>query len=341
MEKGYELSDVLLIPRHSRITSRNEPDISVDIKGLHLEVPIIASPMKGIVGVTLIREIAKLGGIGILHRFWKDKHEMLDTVASLSKYNIPFGISTGLEDTNYTALRAEEARMLVLDVANGYLSKVIDRVKLLREWIDKFYFGVILVAGNVVTYEGARALKDAGADIVRVGIGNGSLCVTRNTTGVGVPQLTALQNTCGTHMKVRTIDQQMDGLWYTNINKNYAVISDGGVKYPGDMAKALAAGADLVMLGSPLANTFEAETGSTIYGMASARIANYMGKEVKSIEGMEIPAPKKTRSLEDLVNEFSYGLKSCMTYMNAKNLQELRDNADWICVGSNSLTNTL
>jgi IMP dehydrogenase len=337
LQQGYELSDVMLIPRSSEINSRDEPDISVTIRNHKFAIPIIASPMRGIVGPKLIIELAKLGGLGILHRFWENENKHIDAIGELAEHcPYTFGISTGLEDDYYTFL-SSSASVLVLDVANGYLQRVIDRVKFLRNFINKNYPDVLLIAGNVVTYSGAAGLVRAGADIVRVGIGSGQLCLTRTSTGVGYPQFSALQNIYQEALN----QERLSHLIATSYFSFPYTISDGGIKYSGDMAKALAAGANFVMLGSILATTYESEADGTIYGMASAKLAKDMDKEVKSVEGMEITAPEKTRSLEDLIHEFSYGLKSCMTYTNARDLIGLRTNAEWITTGTGSLKNAL
>lgn len=331
VKKGYEFKDVMLIPVSSDIASRDTPDISTQVGKLKLKIPIIAAPMRGIVGVELIKELGRLGGLGVLHRFWGSADTFCKALDTLKASGVPFGVSTGLNDTN-THILETGAKLLIVDVANGYLNKVLHKVEFYRKLIDSQSLDTVLVAGNVVTYQGVKCLQNAGADAVRVGIGSGQLCRTRDATGVGYPQFSAFQDIIGGYSFLST------NLYYSvpyvkKVEESPALICDGGIRLSGDMAKALAAGADAVMIGSLLATTYEADTAETIYGMASVKLATDIGKEIKSIEGMEFSSPKKTRSLENLVDEFSYGLKSCMTYLNAKTLPELRRNATWITTG--------
>jgi len=257
MEKGYEFDDVLLVPRPSRIDSRDDPDISVDIGSLHLDIPIIASPMKGIVGVELIKEIGRLGGIGILHRFWNEEVYREGAIRELYNSEVNFGVAIGIDDYEILApALALGAKLIVLDVANGYLNKVIQAVRFLRNYLNMHSLDTQLVVGNVVTLYGARKLKEAGADLVRVGIGNGSLCSTRSTTGVGYPQFSAVRECSGRNLIYNELPILSSGIHnkptitvHSDVIENIApTICDGGIKTSGDMAKALAAGADLECL---------------------------------------------------------------------------------------------
>jgi len=232
-----------------------------------------------------------------------------------------------------------EADALVVDVAHGHMDRVIEVVKDLRK---KFKDDIDIVAGNVATYEGAKDLMDAGVDSVRVGIGPGSVCTTRIVAGVGVPQLTAI------------IDSY-------KASKDYGIpiIADGGIRNPGDVVKALAAGASTVMIGRLFAGTDESP-GSIVLrngkrfkiyrGMASfyarlGREARERGdletvEEVEdysyTAEGIEAYVEYKG-SVEDVIKRLISGLRAGMSYLGAKNINELRENAVFIRVSSNSL----
>ena len=219
------------------------------------------------------------------------------------------------------ALVKAGADALFIDAATGHTSRVMEVISKLRELGD-----VPVVAGNVVTAEGAKDLCDAGVSAVKVGVGPGSICTTRVISGVGMPQFTAIQNVAS----------------YCR-DKGVAVIADGGIRYSGDIVKALAAGADLVMLGSILAGTRESP-GATVHyqgrrfksyrGMGSVGAMrkgsgdrygqNSSGKLVA--EGVEGRVPYKG-PLADVVFQLMGGLRSGMGYVGASNLSELRERA--------------
>lgn len=230
-----------------------------------------------------------------------------------------------------TALVEAGADALFIDAATGHTSRVMEVIGKLRELGD-----VPVIAGNVVTAEGARDLADAGASAVKVGVGPGSICTTRVISGVGMPQFTAIQNVAS----------------YCR-DKGVAVIADGGIRYSGDIVKALAAGADLVMLGSILAGTRESP-GQTVHsqgrrfksyrGMGSLGAMrkgsgdrygqNSSGKLVA--EGVEGRVPYKG-PLSDVVFQLMGGLRSGMGYVGASNLAELRERAQFTRITAGGL----
>ena len=220
---------------------------------------------------------------------------------------------------------------LFIDAATGHTSRVMEVISQLRELGD-----VPVIAGNVVTEQGAKDLVDAGAAAVKVGVGPGSICTTRVISGVGMPQFTAIQNVAS----------------YCR-DKGVAVIADGGIRYSGDIVKALAAGADFVMLGSILAGTRESP-GSTVHyqgrrfksyrGMGSLGAMrkgsgdrygqNSSGKLVA--EGVEGRVPYKG-PLSDVVFQLMGGLRSGMGYVGASNLSELRERAQFTRITTGGL----
>jgi len=315
IKKGYDFDDLLLIPRISSANSREDVDLSVTLSEfLKLKIPIIASPMKGIVGPNLINKLSELGGMGILHRFQDASYSLGEEINDI-KNSENYGVAVGLKDAFLVQKVLDfGSKLICIDVANGYLDSITRFCAVTKDYIIKNGYRCLLMAGNVATYQGVANLKNAGADLIRVGIGPGKLCTTRNVTGVGVPQLTAIQE-CGI----------LDG-----------VVADGGIRNSGDAVKALASGADVVMIGSLFAQCFESEHNGIIYGMASRRLQDEYYHSVKSIEGIEVPAEKRV-SLEDFINEFTNGIKSGMTYLNARNLTELYTNAEFIETGTGSI----
>ncbi|MEP0825615.1 MAG: IMP dehydrogenase, partial [Nitrososphaera sp.] len=301
--KTYDRSSIYLKPKASFVNSRDEVDLSVDILNkLRLSIPIIASPMRGIINPILIRKMDEWGGIGILHRFCDDK-EFLSNLESVS--GCSFGVAVGLNEFDRVKLAVEfSASLICVDVANGYLQSV----KTFCAKIKDKYPDILLMSGNVVDYEGTKSLNDHGVDLIRVGIGTGNLCRTRQKTKIGFGQFSALLD-CS--------------------NADGYIVSDGGIKEPGDAVLDLAAGADLIMIGSLLAQTFESAHNGKIFGMASRTNQEEYHHSVKSVEGIE-ESVQKTMSFDNFISEFLYGMKSSFTYQDAKNIRELRENAEFV-----------
>ncbi|MDQ0507769.1 IMP dehydrogenase [Peptoniphilus ivorii] len=222
-------------------------------------------------------------------------------------------------------LRAAGADLFVIDTAHGQSKGVLETIRNIK----KSFPDLQLVAGNVATYRGTIDLIDAGADCVKVGIGPGSICTTRVVTGIGVPQVTAILN-CSEAGRER----------------NIPIIGDGGIKFSGDVTKAIAAGSDVVMMGSLFAGT-EESPGEEIYvegrryktyrgmgslgAMSSGSSDRYFQSETKKYvpEGVEGRVPYKGK-VGEVVYQLIGGLKSGMGYVGAKNIQELKDNSQFI-----------
>lgn len=316
VKKGYDFDDLLLIPRKSSVDSREDVDLGAGYMHLYLKIPIICSPMKGISSPTLINKLGELGGMGILHRFHKSQGSWLRSLEDIDK-SIPFGVAFGAEINEIRLRMALDrgAKVICIDIANGYIDILLDAVTSLRNLIINNNYQTLLMAGNVATHAGARDLFNAGCDMVRVGIGSGALCTTRNVTGIGVPQLTAIE-------KCSTIPG--------------AVVADGGIRTSGDIVKALAMGADYVMIGTLFGHAEEADNDGVIFGMASRRLQEEYYHATKSIEGIERSTGRKV-PLETIVDELVWGMKSAYTYLGAENTQQLRNNAEWIEAGRGTI----
>jgi len=314
MKKWLDFDDVLLLPRKSDVYSREQVDTSVQLdSGSYLKIPVIASPMKGIINRDFVSKLSDYGIIGILHRFYDDQQERFADIKYLADNRKRFGVAVGLDEvnshvTNYALDYG--ADIICIDIANGYLPSLYKATEILSSIVTNEKYTSTIMTGNVVTYEGARNLYDAGADYIRVGIGSGALCTTRLVTGVGCPQITAISN-C------------MD------INNKWKVVADGGIRTSGDIVKALAFGAEVVMVGSILAKTEESAHNGIIYGMASEKLQDEYYHNTKSIEGIE-KSVEKTTTLGRVLDEISWGIKSACTYLNASSLRELRNNVDYI-----------
>lgn len=321
--------DVLLVPQYSEVKSRNQVDLSTEIvTGLILGLPIISSNMTDVTGFKMATELAKLGGLGVIPRFQSSENQA-DVIEKIKKQNLlvgaAIGIRNGMFDRLETLINAG-ADIFFLDVAHGHMRKVIEATKDIKKRFPK----VKLISGNVATAEGAEHLFKSGADGVKVGIGPGSICTTRNTTGSGVPQITAL-------LEVAEIAKKC--------KKTF--IADGGIKNSGDIVKALATGASGVMLGNMLAGSDEAP-GKKIkrdgkwYKVYNASTSvsekiNHVkrnGSEfekhyVKQIEGVESLVPYKGR-LTDVIESYTANMRSGFSYSGASNIKALWKNAKFI-----------
>jgi len=301
---GYDFDDVLILPVNSKVEHRDDVDISVDFGTFKLKFPIIVSPMKGIISLDLISVLSDLGGIGIFHRF-QSRDDLLHGISIAKARGNKFGISVGLNDPFYKVLLGYQPEIICIDVANGYLSSVQKFAKEVSDYIKLTKSKTLLMAGNVVEENGTQSLIKAGVNLVRVGIGNGGLCTTRNVTGVGCPQLTAVDRCSNALTESGTF-----------------IISDGGIRNSGDIVKALTFGADCVMIGGMFGRTYESSHNGLIYGMASRNLQEEYYHSVKSVEGMEMKIDKNI-SAKDLIDELCWGIKSACTYLNARNLKEL------------------
>lgn len=319
---GLTFDDVLLIPRFSTITLE-EIDVSTRLtRGIKLDIPIVSSPMDTVTGERMVLELGRLGGVGVLPRNM-DIGLMISIISKAKEEEVPVGIAVGpFDDDIVSKVYSAGADFIVVDAAHGHSRNVVEAVKRYKRNTD-----MEIIAGNIVTEEGAEALISAGADALRVGLGCGHACTTREITGVGVPQLTAIK-------------------WVYRVASDYEVplIADGGIEKPADLVKALAAGADTVMLGYLLAGTDEAP-GSIIRiqskeykyyrGMGSkAAITNgsrRYGEFKKVPEGIEGYIEYRG-SLRHVVEWLIGGLKQAMGYLGARDLSELRSRARFIMI---------
>ncbi len=353
---GFTFDDVLLLPGFSDF-SRSEISLETKLtKQITLDLPLVSSPMDTVTEAKFAIALARLGGIGILHRNLTvaDQAEQVRLVrAEGLLVGAAVGTSVGFE-ARVEALVEEGVDVIVVDSAHGYAASVLNAIK----WIKKNR-KVDVIGGNVATYEGAKALIDAGVDGLRVGMGPGAICTTRIISGMGVPQITALQETVKAAKK-----------------ESVPVIADGGIKYSGDIVKALAVGASAVMMGSFFASAEEApgkvvtlkksqvphrfqsifkqdtdeykfkeyrgmgSIGAMQHGAKIKSEDEYHGKDYKDrvlvAEGVEGLVPIRG-TVQELVDQTVGGIKSGMYYVGAKNLKELFAKARFIQITKASL----
>lgn len=235
---GITYDDVLLLPGYSDF-KRDDINISTQLTTrIRLDTPLVSAPMDTVTEFELAIALAKLGGIGIIHRNLTVKQQA-DQVEKVKKEKLLVGAAIGASkgyEERAKALVSAGADVLVVDSAHGYADYIIETLK----FIKKEYSHMQVIAGNIATYEGAKALIEAGADGLRVGMGPGAICTTRIISGMGVPQITAILETSR-----------------AAVPQDIPVIADGGIQYSGDIVKALAAGASTVMMGSVFASCAE------------------------------------------------------------------------------------
>lgn len=340
--KGYEYDDLILVPQCGEyIYSRDDISLDMQLEMFFLndkrrnKLPILSAPMKGISGVELVSALSKLGCYGILHRFNTDetRFEQIKELANRGDY---FGIAVGARNIQSEIELLERVRneltdnfFICLDTANGYSEVAINCTKNLA---SKFLH-IPLITGNVATSDGfIRATDNYKSVMVRVGIGPGRVCITRNKTGVGVPQLTAIADCAEASRIMSSSHYSWGGI------TGSLVIADGGIKNSGDAVKAFAAGARMVMLGYLFAKTQEAEsTDGSMYGMASKRIQLEFTDKVKSIEGMEIKInPDEKIPVAEFIEDFRYSIASACTYIGCTELRRISEVAKFMESGKGS-----
>jgi IMP dehydrogenase len=330
--------DILLVPKKSNIVTRGNIKIDTVVGNpirpeafIHLRSPLIMAPMDFITSNAMIEKVVSFGGMAILPRYanFDERINRLNTIPlSVDKKLLGFAISIeeSRDERCIKTLRDLGVTVFLLEVALGHLKIVVDAVRDLRLLVDS---SVHIMVGNVSSYEAYQDLMDAGADSVRVGIGGGAACTTRVVTGFGVPVLSSVMDV------------------YENIN-NFEVngiISDGGIKNNGDVAKALAAGASAVMMGSFFSGHDECDTdkdGKHVFrGSASMEVQRDNNPDlvkdlknvyVEGVSGFVSPKGPVEYSLNMLLNN----VRSALSYSGSENLLDFRQNATYIEVSSMS-----
>lgn len=315
---GLSFDDVLLRPQRGILEKREHADISTEVvAGLKIEVPIISSPMASVTERDMAAAMYSGGAYGIIHRFLTISEQQREYQDALMFGRPAEGaaIAIGINDEEpykrWEILLSAGCKVFCLDVAHAHHDSI---AKFIQGVPDDLRKESKLIVGNVATAFGARFLADIGVDAIKVGIGPGAACTTREVTGFGVPQLTAIMDVAD------ALNQKYPK--YPHVK----IIADGGIKTSGDIVKALAAGADTVMLGRLLAGADESPHPGLYWGMASKRVNGHHAPE--GIEGVV----DRTGPVSDTLKNLAWGIRSGLSYAGATNLKELRDNAVFIRV---------
>ncbi len=349
---GLTFDDLLLLPNYTDFP-REQADLTTKLHStITLKLPILSSPMDTVTESDMAMAMAANGGLGIIHRnlqipAQKKMVEMVKkakiadkTIASLDakgRYLVGAAIGAGADmEERVRELIDAGVDVIVVDSGHGHSQYILDCVSFIKK---NFKNKVVVMAGNVATYEGAKAMMKAGADILRVGVGPGSICTTRVVTGMGVPQVTALME----------VARAVKGSKVT-------FVADGGIRQMGDMAKAIATGASAVMLGSMLAGYMqspgeEVDVGEKRYkryrGMGSVgamqkggaeRYGQNMKTEAKKLiaEGVEGLVPFKG-NVSDFLYQATGALKSSFYYLGSKTMKEFHAKAKFVRITQASL----
>ena len=325
IKEALTFDDVTLVPKYSEILP-SEVDTSIKLtKILKLKIPLLSSAMDTVTESKMAIAIAKAGGLGIIHRNLEIKKQVLE-IKKVKRQKFLVGAAVGAGPSEFKRAQSilrENIDMIVVDTAHGHTKKVSDIIKYIKKIKNK---KTALCAGNIASPEAAKFLIKLGVDIIKVGIGPGSICTTRLVAGIGVPQLSAI-------LSVR------NGIK----NRNVKIISDGGIKYSGDLAKAFAAGADAVMIGSLFAGTDETpgklikrngklfkrfrgmgSVGAMNKGSADRYFQSKQKDNSKYVpEGVEGFAKYKGK-VSDIIYKLIGGLRSSMGYLGSKQIKFLR-----------------
>lgn len=352
MQRALCFDDVLLVPQYSDIESRSLVDLSVSgfddpdarLTPSHpiLKCPIVGSPMDTVISPASAAVLEDVGGFGVLHRYCKIDDAVkayLETVEKCPGHPLPNVMvaigATGDYLERAQALYEAGCRAFCIDVAHGHHASVKTALKEMRL---KFADSVHIMTGNVATLEAFNDLADWGSNSIRVGVGGGSMCSTRIRTGHGVPTLQSIMDCAKS-------------------DRDVFLVADGGIRNSGDAVKALAAGADMIMLGSILSGhdecpgdliddhglTYRSSVhpiGIKLYkkfrGMASREAQLHWRGKVSVVEGETTVVPYKGKMINTIVDLLE-GVRSGVSYSGARTIRELRTKARFITVTANGV----
>ena len=325
IKEALTFDDVTLAPNYSEILP-SETNTSIKLsKNLTLKIPLISSAMDTVTEGSMAATIAEKGGIGVIHRNLSIEKQIFE-IKKVKQKKLIVGAAVGASSEEHRRAKRilkENLDLIVVDTAHAHTKKVSDIIKMIVKTKPK---KTTLCAGNIATAEAAKFLIKLGVDAIKVGIGPGSICTTRLVAGIGVPQLSAIMNV-------------KSGVG----NRKVSIIADGGIKFSGDIAKALAAGADAVMIGSLFAGTDQApgkiikkngKLFKSFRGMGSIGAMNkgsadryFQTKQKNSSkyvpEGVEGFVKYKGK-VDKVIYQLVGGLKSSMGYLGSKKITHLR-----------------
>lgn len=356
IREALTFDDVLLVPKESDILPK---DVNLErklTKRITLKIPLISSPMDTITEHKMAIAMALCGGLGVIHKNMsfeaqakevetvknfnetENKNSLTDKSSIDKKGKLLAAAAIGISEDRYKRIEKlidAGVDAIVIDTAHGHSQNVLKAIK----EIKKLYSDIDIIAGNIATSDGAKALIDVGADAIKIGIGAGSICTTRIIAGIGVPQLTAISDASEIAKK-----------------NNVGSIADGGIKYSGDIVKAFAIGADAVMAGGLFSSTYEApgdviiidgkkykpyrgmgSVGAMIQGSKDRYFQSEVISKSKFVpEGIEGVTEYKGH-VADVIYQIIGGVRAGMGYVGAKNINELQKKAEFVKITNQGL----
>ena len=330
IKEALTFDDVLLVPRYSSILP-SETNLHTDLgQDIKLKIPFLSSAMDTVTESSMAISLAKKGGLGIIHRNLSIIEQSKE-INKVKNKNLLVGAAVGTSNEDLNRIKSivdSGVDLIVIDTAHGHSKKVLQ----ILSKIKKLNLKNPICVGNIATAEAALKLYNEGADILKVGIGPGSICTTRMIAGIGVPQISAILE----------VKKSMK-------NKKIKIISDGGIKFSGDIAKGIAAGADAIMMGSIFAGTdespgkkykyknkfYKSYRGMGSIGAMSAGSSNrYFQKNHKDKskfvpEGVEARVIYKG-TVDRILYQLQGGLRSSMGYIGANKINEIQKKAKFV-----------
>lgn len=323
LKKSLSYDDVLLVPKYSEVVSRTLVDTSVKLGNYTFNHPVIPANMKTVTGEEMVECIYHTKGLAILHRFMSIE-DQIDIVKRLyEKYvdaNKHIAVSVGVQEEdkeNISKFIEADVKIFCIDIAHGDSKGCIEMIHYIKKYPEAF-----VIAGNVATGMAAKRLWDAGADVVKVGVGPGSLCSTRVETGNGVAQLSAIE-------EVHNIRKEY------NLQNKY-IIADGGIKFSGEIVKGLCF-SDMVMIGNLFSGT--TETPGSILNINGVSCKEYVGSSTHKtsyVEGVAALVPTKG-SARDVLEKLLQGVRSGCSYQGCSNIKDLQSDPEFIEITSAGL----
>lgn len=320
MKTGLTYDDVLINPAFSSLSSRDDVSLKTTLGKVELDIPVVSAPMDTITGSGMAIWLGKHGGLGIIHRYQSVADQAKEV--EYSKIFVP-NVGAAIATNSETLLRAAAlvhagADLLCFDVAHGYTKSALNHISRIASDNPT----VTVVSGNVATPSAARDVLNAGAQVVRVGIGAGSACTTRMVAGIGVPQLSAI------------IDIAAE---IQDISDAY-VIADGGIRSSADIVKALAGGADAVMLGGLFASYPVTPNPGRFRGMASLdALEDWKGLDRHIVEGVSFEGIKVDSEFEHTFASIIDGVKLGLAYTGSENIAQLQWRAEFVQITGSTL----
>jgi len=306
IKTAYHYSDINLIPALGVLETRKQADVTVKLGGKNFLLPVLPSNMKCTINSTLAHTLAYEGYFYIMHRF--DNNDFFVRQAIKDNYLVSISVGVRQEDKKLIErLKGLNIEFITIDIAHGHSLQALDMVKYIKDMLPNTF----LIAGNVATAAAAFDLRNAGANAVKVGIGQGNACTTKDKTGFTMPMFTCVQGVADGRVGI-------------------PIIADGGIKCNGDIAKAIAAGADMVMCGSLFAECSDSpsdvfhDADGQAYKLYFGSASKHNKTEHVHIEGTLKRIPQNTMTYMEKLEEIRQDLSSAISYCGGTKLSDLK-----------------